>query len=207
MKRNHETNPSSTRLRSIVPAMGAVLALWFSFSLTAEGVGISTVGSLPATSDNGRGGFASPRLDPSFFVRGPKEFFDNLLSNGEAVLDESGTGLSVDLVERETGWIRREYRGDVYIELAKRHLVTGEVQVGVLAGVRSAMGFVTSVDGLEDEGRILRSGLALTIPVSQLSPRGVLDSRLGIETLQFGRARGMFSMQEGDDTVKVFQDQ
>lgn len=187
----------------------AFAAVAVALPLLADGdFGFNSVGSLPNVADDGNLGAEAPvRIEPSLYVRGPASLF----ANDELVVDESGTGAAYDMIEERTGWQRREYRGDVYLAIDMRFLLTGEAEVGIAAGVRSDVRYMASVDGLQSGGATLPADMALRIPVGALAPRGVLESRFEVQTLatnlQEGLVRGNFTMQQSENLLKISQDQ
>lgn len=190
------------KLASLASAVALAAVVTFGVSHHASGGGVNSVGSLPGSVDDGRGDNAPPRFEPCFYVRGPKDVVTQI-----AVRDSWGEGASYDLVELESGFVRREFRGDVYIELDHHAVASGQVEVGILSGIRSPMRFTVSVDGLTGELTTLRMDSALVLPIHELAEAGLLDGRLELTTLQLGGGLGSFTLQSNAGSLKVFQDQ
>lgn len=216
--RTHLTGTSRSMMNVLSKVLGrskfwcsatALAALAVSVPLMAgDDFSFNSVGSLPNVVDDGGKGSPVPvRVEPSFYVRGPIALFQS----GDLILDEWGTGESFEMVEERTGWRRVEYRGDVHVSVDMRFLLTGEAEVGIAAGVRSAARYVASVDGLYSEGATLPADMALRLPIAAIAPRGLLDNRFEVETLstnlQDGMVRGRFTMQQSENLLKISQDQ
>lgn len=189
-------------LATLASAAAIAAVVTFGVSQDAIGGGTSSVGSLPDSVDEGASDHAPARFEPCFYVRGPRE-----IVQGIAVRDSWGDGASYDLVELESGFTRREFRGDVYIELDHIAAARGQVEIGILSGIRSPMRFTVSVDGLTGETQVLRMDSALALPIQMLSERGLLENRFELTTLQMGGQMGSFTLQSNGGALKVFQDQ
>ncbi|MFT7678976.1 MAG: hypothetical protein ACI8QC_002975 [Planctomycetota bacterium] len=189
-------------LASMASAAAAVAVFTLSASHDATAGGTNSVGSLPDTADDGTSDQAPARFEPCFYVRGPRDVVQEL-----AVLDSWGNGASYDLVEEQSGLVRREFRGDVYIELSHSTVARGQVEVGILSGIRSPMRFNVSVDGLFTELQSLRMDSKLALPIHEMAQAGLLDNRFEMTTLQLGGGVGSFTLQSSAGILKVFQDQ
>ncbi len=216
--RTQQTGSSRSMMNVLTTVLGrskfwgaatALAALAVSVPLLAgDEFSFNSVGSLPNVVDDGNKGSEIPvRVEPSLYVRGPISLFQS----GDLVLDEYGSGAAYNMVEERTGWQRREYRGDVFVSLDMRFLITGEAEIGIASGARSATRYMASVDGLQTEGATLPADMALRLPIAAIAPRGVLDSRFEIQTLatdlQESLVRGSFKMQQSENLLKISQDQ
>lgn len=189
-------------LASLAGAAAIAAVVTFGVSQDAIGGGTNSVGSLPGSVDDGASDQAPARFEPCFYVLGPRDVVRDI-----AVRDSWGDGASYDLVELDSGLTRREFRGDVYIELDHIAVAREQVEVGILSGIRSPMRFTVSVDGLTGETQVLRVDSKLVLPIHMLAERGMLDNRFELTTLQLGGQKGSFTLQSSHGALRVFQDQ